>query len=475
MKQAGPLEGDGRVGGENREELDLGGREGMRLEVVADEHAVDGVAAGDRHREIGAGRLRTDEGARRRGVLERGVGLTIPRPHGAPLGEGAARDAFPGPEHEVPAQLGIEVEPPPEDQPAPRLVVGVDARGVAAQEIERRLRDPVQDPVEIEGRGKLPRDLVELGGLARLALGRGVEPRAPQERPGLPSDRLEDGELRVVEPAALFPPDEVKRARDLIVEDERDDQSRLVRERTEEREGEARIMRDIVAPGDLPGLEDGLPESLLGERHGARRDDLEQVPGHVIGGNRIELGSLRVDQVGGHGPGARQACQLPAHAPERLGKVQGPADDLRDRQERCRLAEPRLQSALGGGQPSEHRLEGTRQLRDLRGAALGNLPCRVARRDGAGRVAESREGAGQVGRDGDGQCHRRQEGERRPAQQAPVRRVQVGFDLGVGLAHPDLPSDIGHGREARQTPVAEHARVPRNLAGISGRDDRPDR
>ena len=68
--QAG--KGDGSVRGEGREELHLGGHEGMRQQVVADEHAVNHLPAGDRHGEIGAGRLLPDEGLHARGVLERG-------------------------------------------------------------------------------------------------------------------------------------------------------------------------------------------------------------------------------------------------------------------------------------------------------------------------------------------------------------------------------------------------------------------
>ena len=320
---------------EKREELDLRGREVVGQEVVADEHAVNGVPAGDRHREIGARRLRADEIAGRRSVRECGIGLAIACPHRAPLDEGPARDAFAGSEHEILAQLGIQVQRATEHEPASRRVVRVDTRGVTGQKIQGRLRDPVEDPVEVEGRRELSRDLVELRGLTRLALRGGVEPGAPQQDSGLLPDRLEDGQLGVVEPAALVPPDEVERTRDLILEDERDDQSRLVRERAEEREGEAGVVRDVVAPGDPALLEDGLPKSLLGEGNGARRHRLEQMLGHVICRDRLEPGPLRVDQVGSHRPGARQVRQLAADAPEGLGKIQGSPDDLGDRQERA--------------------------------------------------------------------------------------------------------------------------------------------
>ena len=80
VEEPGPLERDCRVGRENREELDLGGREIVGKEVVADEHAVNGVPAGDRHREIGARRLRPDErvGA---GVYESAGSLSRSRVH----------------------------------------------------------------------------------------------------------------------------------------------------------------------------------------------------------------------------------------------------------------------------------------------------------------------------------------------------------------------------------------------------------
>ena len=59
--------------------------------------------------------------------------------------------------------------------------------------------------------------------------------------------------------------------------------------------------------------------------------------------------------------------------------------------------------------------------------------------------------------------------------QAAVDCDQIGFDLGSVLDHPDLPADLGDGREAGQTPVARKTRVERELTGGLGLDDRLDR
>ena len=61
----------------------------------------------------------------------------------------------------------------------------------------------------------------------RLALRGGMEPGASQKDSSLLSDRLENGNFGVVEPAALPPPHEIERTGDLILEDERDDKPRL--------------------------------------------------------------------------------------------------------------------------------------------------------------------------------------------------------------------------------------------------------
>ena len=246
-------------------------------------------------------------------------------------------------------------------------------------------------------------------------------------------------------------------------------------ERAEQRESETGIVGDVVAPRDPALLEDGLPEPLLGEGNGARRDRLEQMLGHVVRRDRLEAGSVRVDQVGGHGPGAGQVRQLAADPSQGLGKIQGPPDHLGDRQERGRLAEPRLQGPLGRGQPSDHRLEGLGQICDLLGPALRNRPCRVARGDGARSGPESRDGSRHVRGNDNRQRHRREESQYRPDQQAPVGQVQVLLNLGMSLGHQDLPTDIGHGRETRKTRVTPHPGIARNLAEIAGSDDGPDR
>ena len=207
-------------------------------------------------------------------------------------------------------------------------------------ELDRRVRDAGQDLVRLERGGH---ELVEPGQRVQARgpqVERLVQPRVAQQHARLLADGLQRGQLRVLEAAARGPPHEVEGARHLPVDEEGDHQAGLVREAAEQRDREARIVREIVAPDHLPALEDRVEAPLLvgGEPGGG--EHLERVLGDVVGRDRPELRGLRLPDVGGDGLGAGEPGQLAADEPEGLAEIGGGARHARHREQCRRLAQP---------------------------------------------------------------------------------------------------------------------------------------
>ena len=213
-------------------------------------------------------------------------------------------------------------------------------------QLDRGGRDPGQHLVRLERRGH---ELVEPGQgpqTARPRVQRVVQPGVAQEDAGLLADRLQRGQVRILEAPPRPPPHQVERARDLAVEEERDDQARLVREATEEVDGEPRVGRQVVAPDDLAAPEHRVEPVLVGRGQLGPGQRLERVLGHVVGGHRAELGAVGLPDVGRDRLRAGQPGQLPADEPQGLEKIGGRAGHARDRQQGGGLAQSRFEPVV---------------------------------------------------------------------------------------------------------------------------------
>ena len=224
----------------------------------------------------------------------------------------------------------------------------------------------IQDAVLVEAGGGSVGDLADARRLALPRAGLGVQARVAQEHADVLPHRLEHGDLGVGQGAARRPPHEVEPARRLVVEHQGDRHRRLVREARDHLErGEARVAADVVRRQD-PGVdEQALAEVAVRKRDGRARQEFQVILGHAVGGDRLELGVLRVGDVGGDGVGAGHVRQLAPHQPERLGHVRRAPHHARDLQERRGFAETVLEGALPGSDRPDHHREGIGQRHDL--------------------------------------------------------------------------------------------------------------
>ena len=138
--------------------------------------AVHLVAAHDGHGQIGPGRLRLHQHARRRAIPEARVHGPVPGPDRTALLERPAADALAGLEEDPARQVGIEVEAAAEDEPVPLPVVHVDAAGLAARQLDGLRHDEVEDAVAVQAGRDLARDVVELRRLLLARPGLRVQP-----------------------------------------------------------------------------------------------------------------------------------------------------------------------------------------------------------------------------------------------------------------------------------------------------------
>ncbi|KKT22264.1 MAG: hypothetical protein UW07_C0040G0014, partial [Candidatus Nomurabacteria bacterium GW2011_GWF2_43_8] len=128
------------------------------------QHPVHLVGAHDGHAEVGAGPDRVDQPLGRRSVLQARAGEPVTGPDGAALPEGAPADALAGLQHERAHQVGVDVQPAIEREPALGLVVHVDAVRVAPRELGRLRHDEVEEARAVEAGGELAGHMVQLRG-----------------------------------------------------------------------------------------------------------------------------------------------------------------------------------------------------------------------------------------------------------------------------------------------------------------------
>ena len=132
----------------------------------------------------------------------------------------------------------------------------------------------------------------------------------------------------------------------------------------EQRESETGIVGDVVAPRDPALLEDGLQESLLGEGNGGRCDRPRQMLGLVVRRDRLEAGSVRVDQVGGRGPGAGESASSLQTRRRASGRSRVPPTTLAIARSAAVSPSRDSRAPWAAVRPFDHRLEGLRP--DLR-------------------------------------------------------------------------------------------------------------
>src|SRR6185503_4076676 len=84
------------------------------------------------------------------------------RPYRDPGLEGPARDPLAGADHELTVRFEVEVDAPAKGQAALLGIVHEHPGRIAAEELQRLSRDLTEDPVQIEVRGEIAGDFVEL-------------------------------------------------------------------------------------------------------------------------------------------------------------------------------------------------------------------------------------------------------------------------------------------------------------------------
>ena len=175
------------------------------------------------------------------------------------------------------------------------------------------------------------------------ALERLPQARVAQKDTRLLADGRERRQLERLEAAAAVPPHQEEGARDLPVEDERDQKRRLVGNVSERRARESGVPGYVIGPDNLPPAEHLLQSGEVGRGERARGERLDGVLRHPVRDDGTQQTGARVEEVGRDGVGSCEPGQLVADEPESLGQVGSRADDARDTEKAGHLAQPGIE------------------------------------------------------------------------------------------------------------------------------------
>ena len=380
LEEPGVLQRDRRVVGERLDQLHRVRAEVLRDEKVRHQHTVDVVAARDRDAEDRTHGGGTDQPPRRRREPEGRVRLHVACPHDAPLLEGSARHAFSQTQELVAGELGLQVEPPLVGEATPCPVVAEDRRGVAAEELDRLGRDPVEHLVGLEARRELACQPVEARRLSLARLRLRIQPALFERHRQVLAEHAERLDARRRDRPAARLVVGARRAEDAVADHERcDDEApaaevRMRAERRRDRRGARQVL--VRKHGDRAPALHRLPE-----RAGVRREGQADLPLWGLRTertHRLEPRAVRREEQDAHPvesdhvvgrPDERVEPRIPV--PRRLHGHRGPVEAL----------EPLLPFLRVAEQPSlldrHRRLVGeTREQRDLVGVEAAH-PFRI--------------------------------------------------------------------------------------------------
>ena len=116
-----------------------------------------------------------------------------------------------------------------------------------------------------------------------------VETRVAQKEPDLLADVVERAEILRGEAAADRPPHQVEATDHLVVDDQRQEEPRLVRNAPEHPVRESLVLRDVVRVHGTPLRPQGEDEALVLERQRSRGERRQVFLGHAPRGGRHKL------------------------------------------------------------------------------------------------------------------------------------------------------------------------------------------
>ena len=389
------LQRDGGLVGEGLEQRDLGLGKDPRLEVADPDHADDLPLHAQGHRQVPAHAARADEAAQVVRVGQRGIVEDVGGPDGHTLPSGASHRPHAGGDHRRHRRERL------------RLALRGDQlqRAVGLQKAEHRERAPEQ------AQRALHDTLADVGGVQALGQHAGqpgqlfrlpppprrlrIEPGVFHEHRGLVTDAGDEPHLVASEPAALAPPHREEATDRCALDDHGHEEQRLVGEAVDRGPIDPRIVGHVVRrqrPAVPPGLlHAGMPD----DRNRVLDEALVEIGRHVIPGDRPQHVAADVGEIRAHHVGVEGPRDLAGDAPHRLGGVERGAHRLADREQRLRLAQPRLrlleepcvvdgQRGVGG--------DGVQELKFLLGEGAGVA---VEQRQHAQRVFLERDRNGQ--------------------------------------------------------------------------------
>jgi hypothetical protein len=299
---------------------------------------------------------------------------------------------------------------------APGLVGRPYRHLLGIEELLRGPGDRGQDGAGVEGR----RDrLVQLDQRAQplvSGLEIGTEAGTAQKEAHMEADGLQQRRLRGRHRSRPFPPGEIEAPGDVLVHHHGDDDPRSMGKAPHHGLGEAGIAPDVIRPDHLALVEGRLGEALGGHRDRRPGQFFQGPLRNVIGGDRLQEASGRVQHVGRCRVRAGQAGQLAADAAQSLGDLRHAAHQMSDAEQSGSLRQERFDGArmpveidLAGGRSRQ----GVQAVFLLRGQRPGPDICHAQRADGVA-----------VGR---AQRHAREEADvRGPRHQGVLGRPRVG-------------------------------------------------
>src|SRR5262249_60111252 len=115
--------------------------------------------------------------------------------------------------------------------------------------------------------------------------------------PRLLPDGREEGQPRRLEAPPMLPPYEIEGARHVAVEDQRQEERRLMWDAAEGRGREQCVRRHVVAPQDATVHEDVAEAGQLRAREGGGGESFHRVARHHVSGDGAELARVSVEEM----------------------------------------------------------------------------------------------------------------------------------------------------------------------------------
>jgi hypothetical protein len=319
LEEARLVDGERGLIGERRQQGDLVLREPPIARRVDGEDADHLIV--DPQRDAEEAVVSVIEGAARARGVEPHVPLQVLGHDGPSGGHDPATQALTDPDPRAGRERGRRLAPGGDDQLL--ALDETDAGGLRAQQRTRFVDEQGEKRIGVVHGAQPPREIVEHVEPSPLARRLLEEAGIAQETGHLAGDRLQQPELAIRQAAPGGPPDQIERPRHLAVEDQGQEQPRLVAEAAEDLVAEPRISGNVVGRDRAMRGPEREGEALLPQRKRRLEQGGQHLLGDVIAGEGPELVRGRVVQIDGPGVRADQHPQLPANPAKRLPDIEG--------------------------------------------------------------------------------------------------------------------------------------------------------